>query len=91
MADVIEVLCAGTLIVHVDESAWCSEPGCATRWEGDASTAAKRHPVVVPCSTYFTQGCPACQDIRVWTTSRPVEAPQPDISEATLLSTTAEN
>jgi hypothetical protein len=67
MAEVVEALCAGTLIVHLDESAWCSEPGCAARTTGDATAAAKHHPAVVTCSSYFAEGCPACKDIRVWT------------------------
>jgi hypothetical protein len=67
MADVAEALCAGTLIVHLDESAWCSDPNCTTRQNGDAGVAARRHPDVVSCSAFFSEGCPACQDMRVWT------------------------
>jgi hypothetical protein len=66
VADVTEVLCTGTLVMHVDESAWCTEPKCDTRWSGDPSDATRRHPVVTSCSAYFVQDCPACRDIRVW-------------------------
>jgi len=67
MAEVVEALCGGTLIVHVDESAWCSDPACLTRQNGDAAVATKRHVDVMSCMSYFADGCPACQDIRVWT------------------------
>jgi hypothetical protein len=67
MANVAEVLCTGILVVHIDESARCTKPGCGTRWDGDASVAIERHLDVVACSSYFVEGCPACRDIRVWT------------------------
>jgi hypothetical protein len=66
MADVVEALCAGNLVVHIDESAWCSNPSCITRENGDASVASKRHLDITSCTDYFSEGCPACQDLRVW-------------------------
>jgi len=66
MAEVAQALCAGTLIVHIDESAWCSDPNCITRQNGDANVAAQRHLDVMSCSAFFVEGCPACRDIRVW-------------------------
>ena len=56
--------CPGTLVLHLDHSAWCSQPGCPTRETGDAQAARLRHATVATCSAFFAEGCPACRDGR---------------------------
>jgi hypothetical protein len=51
----------GTLVVHVDGTAFCTEASCEANSTGDSKRGASAHMRVMVCSVYFDI-CPLCTD-----------------------------